>query len=56
LVDCNNWWELPKNQLQKSLYIGELPKTIVDNIDKALTHAREIPLEIIIRLRGIQLS
>jgi len=56
LVDCNNWWELPKDQIQGSKYIGDLPKEIIDQIDKAVTYAMKIPMDIVIRLRGIQLS
>ena len=55
LIDCNNWWELPKSQLQKCRYMGEFSKEIIGKIEEALTYAREVPLETIIRLRGIQI-
>lgn len=55
LVDCNNWWEFPKNELEKQQYVSQLPQEIIHKIDKSLTYAKKIPLEIIIRLRGIQI-
>lgn len=56
LIDCNNWWELPKSQLQKCRHVGQLPKEVVDKVEEALTYARKVPLETIIRLRGIQIN
>jgi len=55
LIDCNNWRELPKSQLEKCRYIGQLSKEIIGKIEEALTYAREVPLDTIIRLRGIQI-
>ena len=56
LIDCNNWWELPKSQLQKCQYVGQLSKEIINKTEEALTYARKVPLETIIRLRGIQIN